>query len=57
MSDLWSAFQAVVKDRYEDEQKTMALFFRSLAEMKNMGSVKPSRKKIDHLTKALWRGL
>lgn len=55
--DLWSAFQAVVKDQYEDEAVTMALFFRGLAELKSMGFIKPSRRKVDHLTKLAWRGL
>jgi len=55
--DLWSAFQAVIGDQYEDEQMTMALFFRSLAELKYMGMIKQSRKKTDHLAKLAWKGL
>ncbi|KZF25991.1 hypothetical protein L228DRAFT_279249 [Xylona heveae TC161] len=39
------------------ERRTLALFYRSLAELKWMGLVKQSRKKTDHLAKLQWRGL
>lgn len=55
--DLWSAFLAVAGDQHNDEQMTMALFFQGLAEMKQMGYIKTSRKKADHLTKLAWKGL
>lgn len=34
-----------------------ALFSRALAELKYMGMVKNSRKKVDHLAKLSWKGL
>ncbi|KAH7123848.1 origin recognition complex subunit [Dendryphion nanum] len=57
-SDLWSAFNTIVGDEEEgNEQQTMALFQRSLAELKHLGFVKPTRKKTDHVTKMMWKGL
>lgn len=55
-SDLWQAFQAVIGDG-EDEQQTMALFQRALAEMRYLGFVKNTRKRVDHVAKVAWRGL
>lgn len=55
-SDLWQAFQAVVGDT-QDEQQTMALFQRALAEMRYLGFVKNTRKRVDHVAKVAWRGL
>lgn len=55
--DLWSAFLAVVGEQHNDEQTTMAYFFQGLAEMKQMGYIKHSRKKVDHLAKLAWKGL
>ncbi|KAF2164497.1 hypothetical protein M409DRAFT_25374 [Zasmidium cellare ATCC 36951] len=55
-SDLWQAFQAVVGDA-QDEQQTMALFQRGLAEMRYLGFVKNTRKRVDHVAKVAWRGL
>ncbi|KAF2846840.1 hypothetical protein T440DRAFT_220379 [Plenodomus tracheiphilus IPT5] len=58
VSDLWSAFNAIAGDGEEEsEPKTMALFQRALAELKYLGLVKPSRKKTDHITKTMWKGL
>ncbi|KAF2831225.1 hypothetical protein CC86DRAFT_390876 [Ophiobolus disseminans] len=58
VSDLWSAFNAIAGDGEEDnEPKTMALFQRALAELKYIGLVKPSRKKTDHVSKIMWKGL
>lgn len=34
-----------------------AHFLRGLAELKYMGMIKTSRKKVDHLTKLIWKGL
>ena len=34
-----------------------ALFYRGMAELKYLGMIKNSRKKTDHLTKNLWKGL
>lgn len=56
-SDLWQAFQAVVGDAQEDEQRTMALFQRALAELRYMGLVKGTRKRVDHVAKVAWKGL
>jgi origin recognition complex subunit 3 len=55
-NDLWQAFQAVVGDT-QNEQRTMALFQRSLAETRYLGMVKTTRKRVDHVAKVAWRGL
>lgn len=55
--DLWSAFRAVLSEKFEDEKMCMALFERGLAELKSMGFVKSSRKKTDHIAKLAWKGL
>jgi origin recognition complex subunit 3 len=55
-SDLWQAFQAVVGDERTDEQN-MALFQRALAEMKYLGMMKNTRKRVDHVQKCAWKGL
>lgn len=34
-----------------------ALFQRALAELKYLGLVKASRKKTDHVSKIMWKGL
>jgi origin recognition complex subunit 3 len=34
-----------------------ALFQRALAELRYLGLVKPSRKKTDHVSKIMWKGL
>jgi origin recognition complex subunit 3 len=34
-----------------------AIFQRALAELKYLGLVKPSRKKTDHVSKVMWKGL
>ncbi|USP77235.1 hypothetical protein yc1106_04509 [Curvularia clavata] len=58
VSDLWSAFNAIAGDGVEEnEPKTMALFQRALAELRYLGLVKPSRKKTDHISKIMWKGL
>ncbi|KAF2088296.1 hypothetical protein K490DRAFT_40083 [Saccharata proteae CBS 121410] len=57
VSDLWSAFHAIVCDDEADETKAMALFQRSLAELRYLGLVKASRKKTDHIAKLVWKGL
>ncbi|KAH7408219.1 origin recognition complex subunit [Phaeosphaeria sp. MPI-PUGE-AT-0046c] len=58
VSDLWSAFNAIAGAEDEDgDSKTMALFQRALAELKYLGLVKPSRKKTDHVSKVMWKGL
>ena len=55
-SDLWQAFQAVMGDERTDEQN-MALFQRALAELKYLGLVKNTRKRVDHVVKVAWKGL
>ncbi|OJJ46290.1 hypothetical protein ASPZODRAFT_133320 [Penicilliopsis zonata CBS 506.65] len=58
--DLWSAFFAVFEadqgDEY-DERMTMTLFYKALSELKVLGLVKTSRKKVDHISKSAWLGL
>ncbi|KAH8725323.1 origin recognition complex subunit 3 N-terminus-domain-containing protein [Phaeosphaeriaceae sp. PMI808] len=58
VSDLWSAFNTIAGDTDgNSESTTMALFQRSLAELKYLGLLKPSRKKTDHVSKVMWKGL
>ncbi|EFQ87211.1 hypothetical protein PTT_17359 [Pyrenophora teres f. teres 0-1] len=58
VSDLWSAFNAIAGDGIEEnEPNIMALFQRALAELRYLGLVKPSRKKTDHISKIMWKGL
>ena len=40
-----------------DERMALALFYRGLAELRMLGFVKPTKKKVDCLAKAAWRGL
>jgi origin recognition complex subunit 3 len=40
-----------------DERMALALFYRSLAELRMLGFVKPTKKKVDCLAKAAWKGL
>lgn len=56
-SDLWQAFQAVMGDALGDEHQAMALFQRALAELRYMGLVKGTRKRVDHVAKVAWKGL
>ncbi|KAF2234438.1 origin recognition complex subunit [Viridothelium virens] len=59
VSDLYSAFNAIIGkgDNGDDEKRVMVLFQRALAELKYMGFMKTSRKKMDHVTKLAWKGL
>ncbi|KAF2187801.1 hypothetical protein K469DRAFT_569244 [Zopfia rhizophila CBS 207.26] len=57
VSDLWSAFNALAGEEEDAESKTMALFQRAIAELKYLGLLKPSKKKIDHAAKVMWKGL
>lgn len=58
--DLWRAFYTIVSgeegERY-DERMAFTLFYRALSELKLLGMVKSSRKKIDHIGKTAWKGL
>ena len=61
-ADLWSAFWTIVgdedaEDEESEQQKVLALFSRGLAELKYLGMVKHSRKRMDHLSKLSWKGL
>lgn len=40
-----------------DERMALALFYRGLAEMRMLGFVKPTKRKVDCLAKVTWRGL
>lgn len=60
--DLWKAFQTVIAKDDDDndndgESNTMALFQRALAELRYLGLVKGTRKRVDHIAKVSWRGL
>lgn len=58
--DLWSAFYAVYESEQGDkcdERTTMALFYRALSELKAIGVIKNSRKKVDHIAKTSWTAL
>ncbi|KAM3419532.1 hypothetical protein BST61_g2873 [Cercospora zeina] len=65
--DLWRAFEAVVGGGEEEDEggeeggrgdgKTLALFQRALAELKYLGFVKATRRRVDHVAKVEWRGL
>ncbi|OCL01814.1 hypothetical protein AOQ84DRAFT_328398, partial [Glonium stellatum] len=58
VSDLWSAFNAIVGEEDDEaEPTTMSLFQRALAELKFLGLLKSSRKKSDHVAKMMWKGL
>ncbi|KAL9088735.1 MAG: hypothetical protein Q9165_006044 [Trypethelium subeluteriae] len=57
VSDLYSALNAIIAKDDDDEKRVMALFQRALAELKYMGFLKTSRKKMDHVTKLAWKGL
>ncbi|PGH10089.1 origin recognition complex subunit 3 [Blastomyces parvus] len=58
--DLWRAYYTMAggDDGEEpDERQALAVFYRALSELKMMGMVKHSKKKIDHLAKSTWMGL
>lgn len=60
MHDLWQAFYAVFESEQGDkcdEKMVMALFYRALSELKALGMLKHSRKKMDHAAKSAWMGL
>ena len=57
VSDLWTAFSAIVEDEMEEGNEAIALFERALAELKYLGLIKSTRKKADHIAKVAWRGL
>ncbi|OJD14317.1 hypothetical protein AJ78_05312 [Emergomyces pasteurianus Ep9510] len=58
--DLWRAYFTMAggEDGEEsDERQGLALFYSALSELKMMGMIKHSKKKIDHLVKSAWKGL
>ncbi|KAL1383616.1 origin recognition complex subunit [Phyllosticta capitalensis] len=56
--DLWLAFNAIIGQESDNDAETiMALFQRSLAELRYLGFIKASRKKTDHVAKLAWKGL
>ncbi|GAB1311293.1 Origin recognition complex subunit 3 [Madurella fahalii] len=57
VADLWSAYYALVGDESDvglDERTALVHFYRGLAELRMMGFVKQSRKKVDHIAKLKW---
>lgn len=60
ISDIWTAFFSIIGgDEGEgyDERTALMLFYRGLADLRLLGMVKQSKKKVDHLAKSTWRGL
>jgi origin recognition complex subunit 3 len=59
--DLWMAFKGVLEGEDEEEgveeEAAQALFFRSVAELRWMGFLKGTKKRVDHLQKLAWKGL
>ena len=70
--DLWEAFSAATVTRADDEddedeegsgqdgideRMALALFYKGLAELKMLGFIKPTKRKVDCLAKTTWRGL
>ncbi|KAG5984929.1 hypothetical protein E4U55_002511 [Claviceps digitariae] len=54
IADLWSAFHALVGPEESDDRKALVLFYRGLAELRALGFVKNSKKKVDHVAKVKW---
>ena len=60
ISDIWTAFYSIVggeDGEGYDERTALMLFYRGLANLKMLGMVKQSKKKVDHLAKSTWKGL
>ena len=62
IADLWNAFWTIIASedsKHDDVERTkvLALFSKALAELKYLGVIKNSRKKVDHLAKLVWQGL
>ncbi|KAI6249950.1 Origin recognition complex subunit 3 [Erysiphe necator] len=58
--DLWNSFASVFNastDDTVDERDILVSFYRGLADLKMLGMIKQSRRKVDHLSKLLWKGL
>ncbi|CAH0048051.1 unnamed protein product [Clonostachys solani] len=54
VADLWTAFLDIVGEEEGDERKALLLFYRGLAELRTLGFVKSSKKKVDHIAKLKW---
>lgn len=54
VADLWSAFHALVSHEEEDDRKSLVMFYRGLAELRALGFIKGSKKKVDHIAKVKW---
>jgi origin recognition complex subunit 3 len=54
VADLWSAFHTLVSQEEQDERKALVMFYRGLAELRALGYVKASKKKVDHVAKVKW---
>ncbi|KAG6008948.1 hypothetical protein E4U21_003498 [Claviceps maximensis] len=54
VADLWSAFHTLISHEESDERKALVMFYRGLAELRALGFVKNSRKKVDHIAKVKW---
>ena len=54
VADLWSAFQALVSANDNDERKALVLFYQALAELRRLGFIRSSKKKLDHVAKLKW---
>ncbi len=60
ISDIWTAFFSIVggEDGVGYDARTALMqFYRGLADLKLLGMVKQSKKKLDHLAKTAWKGL
>lgn len=58
--DLWSAYWSVVSEEGEKDiskETAQAMFYRSVAEMRWLGLVKGTKKRVDHIQKVAWKGL
>ncbi|KAL4883638.1 origin recognition complex subunit 3 N-terminus-domain-containing protein [Aspergillus karnatakaensis] len=58
--DLWQSFYGVYEGEQGescDERMVMALFYRAISELRALGMLKHSRKKLDHAAKSAWMGL
>ncbi|KAK7951417.1 uncharacterized protein PG986_007145 [Apiospora aurea] len=57
VADLWTAFFGIVSEDEADgldERTALVMFYRAMSEMRALGFVKPSRKKVDHIAKLAW---
>lgn len=60
IADLWSTFLDNQNQNDEedfDEREAVVRFYQGLVDLKLLGMVKQSKKKVDHLAKVLWEGL